>query len=60
MQTVGFQQLSEQEMYEVDGGLPFIVGVLAAGAIVAGTGVVVAGTVVLVGKAAQKLSDWIG
>ncbi len=56
----GFVELNENEMLAIDGGLPFIVGVLAAGAIVVGTGTVVAGAVVLVGKAAQALSDWIG
>lgn len=60
MQTANFQALTEEEMYNVDGGaLPFIAGVLVAGAIVVGTGAVVAGTVVVVGKAAQKLADWI-
>lgn len=60
MQLNGFNELSNNELYEVDGGLPFVVGVLAAAGIVVGTGAVVAGTVVVVGKAAQKLSDWIG
>ncbi|WP_139903606.1 bacteriocin [Clostridium thermarum] len=58
--NTNFHELSASEMQEINGGLPFVLGVLAAAGIVLGTGVVVAGAVVIVGKVAQKISDWIG
>ena len=60
MENCMFTELTNDEMYDIDGGMPFILGVLAAGAIVVGVAVVVAVTVVVVGKAAQAVSDWIG
>lgn len=54
-----FTELSTNETLEIDGGLPFVVGVLAAAGIVVGTGVVVAGTVYLVGKTVQWIGDKI-
>ena len=50
------EELGSNDMMEIDGGMPFIVGVLAAGGVVLGTGVVVAGAVYAVGKTVQ----WIG
>lgn len=38
-----FKVLSENELFEIEGGMPFIVGVLAAGGIIAGSAVVVGG-----------------
>ena len=55
-----FKELNKEELMETEGGMPFILGVLAAAGVVAVTGVVVAGSVVLVGKVAQKFSDWLG
>lgn len=60
MQINGFYELSQHELYAVDGGMPFLVGILVAVVIIAVVAVAVAGAVVLVGKAAQALSDWIG
>ncbi len=54
-----FVELDTKEMYHIDGGMPFAVGVLAAGGIVVGTGIVVAGTVYGVGKAVQWIGDKI-
>ena len=54
-----FVELSSNEMMEIDGGMPFLVGVLAAAGIVVGTGVVVAGTVYAVGKTVQWVGDKI-
>ena len=45
-----FTELNKNELNTVDGGMPLVLGVLAAGGIVVGTGVVVAGTVYGVGK----------
>lgn len=55
-----FNVMNDKELMETEGGLPFVLGVLAAIGVIGATGVVVAGSVVLVGKVAQKLSDWIG
>lgn len=55
-----FKSINEQELMEIEGGIPLVVGVLAAVGIIGATGVVVAGSVVLVGKVAQKFSDWLG
>lgn len=55
-----FNELTNKELMETEGGIPFILGALAAVGIIAGTSFVVAGSVVLVGKAWQKISDWIG
>lgn len=54
-----FKELNQNELNVIDGGMPFIVGVLAAGGIVVGTGVVVAGTVYGVGKFVQWAGDTI-
>ena len=54
-----FTELNHNELNEIDGGMPFILGVLAAGGIVLGTGVVVAGTVYAVGKFVQWAGDKI-
>lgn len=32
-----FKVLSENELFEIEGGMPFIVGILAAGGIIAGS-----------------------
>lgn len=55
--NTNFKELSNEEMYSVDGGLPLVLGVLAAAGIVVGTGFVVAGTVYLVGKGVQYVGD---
>lgn len=52
-----FYPLSQDELYAIDGGLPVVVGVLAAAGIVLGTAVVVACTVVVVAKVAQYVAD---
>lgn len=54
-----FIELDQNEIMEIDGGMPFVLGVLAAGGIVVGTGVVVAGTVYAVGKCVQWIGDKI-
>lgn len=53
------EELGSNDMMEIDGGMPFIVGVLAAGGVVLGTGVVVAGAVYAVGKTVQWIGDKI-
>jgi len=53
-----FTNLEEKEMLEIDEGS--ILGFLAAAALFTGAAAGTAGAVVLVGKGAQKLSDWIG
>lgn len=60
MVLTGFNELTQNELYAIDGGLPFVVGVIIAIAIVAVVSVVVACAVVGAGKVAQKVSDWIG
>lgn len=55
-----FQELNQNELMRTDGGLPFVIGVLAAGGIIVVSSLATAGAVVLVGKAAQKFADWIG
>lgn len=55
----GFIELNNHELNAIDGGMPFLLGVLAAGGIVVGTGVVVAGTVYGVGKFVQWAGDKI-
>lgn len=47
---------SENELMNVDGGMPFIVGALAAGGIVVGSAVVVGG----VTYGVKKLCEWVG
>ncbi len=54
-----FMELEQKELDEIDGGMPFVLGVLAAGGIVVGTGIVVAGTVYGVGKFVQWAGDKI-
>ncbi|WP_294408904.1 class IIb bacteriocin, lactobin A/cerein 7B family [uncultured Ruminococcus sp.] len=54
-----FVELSNNEMMDIDGGMPFVLGVLAAGGIVVGTAFVTAGTVYLVGKGVQWVGDKI-
>ncbi len=51
-----FHTLSEKELLDVDGGLPFVVGVLAAGGIVVGSAVVVGG----VTYGVKKLCEFVG
>ena len=51
-----FITLSENELMNVDGGMPFIVGVLTAGSIIVGSAVVVGGTTYGV----KKLCEWVG
>lgn len=53
-----FEELNSQELMATEGGS--FLGFLAAGAIIIGTATIVACAVVLVGKVAQKFSDWIG
>ena len=55
--NTNFTELSNDEMYSIDGGIPFVLGVLAAAGIVVGTGFVVAGTVYVVGKGVQYIGD---
>ena len=54
-----FTELNKNELNTVDGGMPLVLGVLAAGGIVVGTGVVVAGTGYGVGKFVQWAGDKI-
>ena len=54
-----FTELNKNELNTVDGGMPLVLGVLAASGIVVGTGVVVAGTVYGVGKFVQWAGDKI-
>lgn len=52
-----FESLSENELYRIDGGLPFLVGVLAAGGIVCGSALVVAGVTYGVKKACEYVGS---
>ena len=54
-----FKELRQDELNVIEGGMPFVLGVLVAGGIVVGTGVVVAGTVYCVGKFVQWAGDKI-
>jgi len=55
-----FIQLSSNQLYDINGGMPILLGVLAAVVIVAAAAVVVCCAVVLVAKVGQALSDAIG
>ncbi len=50
-----FQELNKQELMDLNGGMPFVVGVVVAVAVVGVTAVVVAVAVVAVAVVAQKV-----
>ena len=52
-----FNELSEKELYSIDGGLPFVIGVLAAGGIVCGSVLVVGGVTYGVKKACEYVGS---
>lgn len=51
-----FETLTDNELMAIDGGMPFVVGVLVAGGIVVGSAVVVGG----VTYGVKKLCEWAG
>ena len=51
------RELESKELMEVEGGLPFIVGVLAAGGIVAGSAIVVGGATYAVKKGCEYVGS---
>ena len=52
----GFADLSVEEMEQIDGGMPIVLGVLAAGGIIAGTAGVVGGAT----YAVKRLCQYVG
>ena len=52
-----FNDLSEKELYHIDGGLPVVLGVLAAGGIVCGSALVVGVTTYGVKKACEYVGS---
>lgn len=51
-----FQDIHENELYRIDGGLSFVLGVLAAGGIVVGSALVVGG----VTYGVKKTCEFVG
>ena len=57
MNNMLFNELSEVQLQEVDGGMPFILGVLAAGGIVVGSAAVVGLTVYGIKKGCEFIGS---
>ena len=53
-----FDYLTDNELMDVEGGIPFILGVLAAGGIVCGSAVVVGGVTYGVKKLCEFVGSW--
>lgn len=51
------RELESKELMEVEGGIPFILGVLAAGGIVAGSAIVVGGATYAVKKGCEYVGS---
>lgn len=52
-----FEVLSECELFDTEGGLPFVLGLLAAGGIVVGSAVVVGGVTYGVKKGCEFIGS---
>lgn len=52
-----FKTLSEDKLYETEGGIPFLLGVLAAGGIVIGSAAVVGGVTYGVKKGCEYIGS---
>ncbi len=52
-----FKNMSECELYSIEGGMPFVLGLLAAGGIVVGTAAVVGGVTYGVKKGCEYVGS---